>query len=163
VLLCSLVFFLFLSCTKASQPKATQYFSLIFLLILTQEKPRTRQLCFKLLDSKPSYDASLAGGKPQSALRPLTCESVVCYVYPSGTHTVLFVSYSWGIKLLVTEARKPSQRFRAFQLAMIEQLMGMKDLRTSSSQTTHHQMEGAFSKRGPYFKLATSQCQNNNS
>jgi len=49
------------------------------------------------------------------------------------------VSYSWGIKLLVTEARKPSQRFRAFQLAMIEQPMGMKDLRTSSSQTTHHQ------------------------
>jgi len=60
----------------------------------------------------------------------LTCESVVCYVYPSGTHTVLFVSYSWGIKLLVTEARKPSQRFSAFQLAMIEQPMGMKDLRT---------------------------------
>jgi hypothetical protein len=48
--------------------KATQYFSLIFLLILTQEKPRTRQLYFKLLDSKPSYDASLAGCKPQSAL-----------------------------------------------------------------------------------------------
>jgi len=41
---------------------------------------------------------------------PLTCECVVCYVYPSGMHTVFFISSSWRLVFVLLGLSKQTQK-----------------------------------------------------